>query len=132
LKSQDFTTLRLRSACVPSILFLLKHLRRHLAGLRVHVDFHPGANTWGPLYWQPTGKVRGYLLFGALLTMATSLFAASASTASRSIPLTETRLAANNCGVREPGTNEEIKTFCTRKYSVTFPMNAKISVKGPD
>jgi glutathione peroxidase len=37
---------------------------------------------------------------------------------------------ANNFGAQEPGTNEEIKTFCTRKYSVTFPMYAKISVKG--
>jgi glutathione peroxidase len=39
---------------------------------------------------------------------------------------------ANNFGAQEPGTNEEIKTFCTRKYSVTFPMYAKISVKGKD
>ncbi len=37
---------------------------------------------------------------------------------------------ANNFGQQEPGTNEEIKTFCTRKYSVTFPIYAKISVKG--
>ena len=37
---------------------------------------------------------------------------------------------ANNFGAQEPGTNEEIKTFCTRKYSVTFPMYSKISVKG--
>jgi glutathione peroxidase len=39
---------------------------------------------------------------------------------------------ANNFGAQEPGTNAEIKTFCTRKYSVTFPMYAKISVKGAD
>lgn len=39
---------------------------------------------------------------------------------------------ANNFGAQEPGTNEEIMTFCTRKYNVTFPMYAKISVKGPD
>jgi glutathione peroxidase len=39
---------------------------------------------------------------------------------------------ANNFGGQEPGTNEEIKTFCTRKYSVSFPMFAKISVKGED
>ena len=39
---------------------------------------------------------------------------------------------ANNFGAQEPGTNEEIKTFCTRKYSVTFPMYAKISVRGAD
>jgi glutathione peroxidase len=39
---------------------------------------------------------------------------------------------ANNFGAQEPGTNEEIKTFCTRKYSVTFPMYSKISVKGTD
>src|ERR1700757_236497 len=37
---------------------------------------------------------------------------------------------ANNFGAQEPGTNEEIKTFCSRKYNVTFPMYAKISVKG--
>jgi glutathione peroxidase len=39
---------------------------------------------------------------------------------------------ANNFGGQEPGTNEEIKTFCSSKYSVTFPMYAKISVKGDD
>jgi glutathione peroxidase len=39
---------------------------------------------------------------------------------------------ANNFGAQEPGTNEEIKTFCTRKYSVTFPIYSKISVKGSD
>jgi glutathione peroxidase len=39
---------------------------------------------------------------------------------------------ANNFGGQEPGTNEEIKTFCSSKYNVTFPMYAKISVKGED
>jgi glutathione peroxidase len=39
---------------------------------------------------------------------------------------------ANNFGGQEPGTNEEIKTFCQSKYSVTFPMYQKISVKGDD
>jgi glutathione peroxidase len=37
---------------------------------------------------------------------------------------------ANNFFWQEPGTNEEIKTFCSTKYNVTFPMFAKISVKG--
>src|SRR5271157_4411300 len=39
---------------------------------------------------------------------------------------------ANNFGGQEPGTNQEIKTFCTRKYDVKFPMMAKQSVKGAD
>jgi len=39
---------------------------------------------------------------------------------------------ANNFGAQEPGTNQEIKTFCSTKYSVTFPMFAKVSVKGED
>jgi glutathione peroxidase len=39
---------------------------------------------------------------------------------------------ANNFAQQEPGTNEEIKTFCSRKYSVTFPMMSKVSVKGDD
>ncbi len=39
---------------------------------------------------------------------------------------------ANNFLGQEPGTNAEIKTFCTSKYNVTFPMMAKISVKGKD
>ena len=39
---------------------------------------------------------------------------------------------ANNFGSQEPGTNQEIKTFCSTKYSVTFPMYAKVSVKGAD
>lgn len=38
----------------------------------------------------------------------------------------------NNFGGQEPGTNEEIKEFCTTKYKVSFPMFAKISVKGED
>ena len=39
---------------------------------------------------------------------------------------------ANNFGGQEPGTNEEIKTFCSSKYNVTFPIYSKISVKGAD
>jgi glutathione peroxidase len=39
---------------------------------------------------------------------------------------------ANNFGGQEPGTDEEIKTFCTRKYNVSFPMMSKVSVKGED
>ena len=37
---------------------------------------------------------------------------------------------ANNFGSQEPGTDSEIKTFCSSKYNVTFPMFSKISVKG--
>ncbi|WP_408733692.1 glutathione peroxidase [Flavobacterium nakdongensis] len=39
---------------------------------------------------------------------------------------------ANNFGAQEPGTNEQIATFCKKNYGVTFPMMAKISVKGND
>ncbi len=39
---------------------------------------------------------------------------------------------ANNFGGQEPGTNEEIKTFCSRTYHVSFPMYSKISVKDAD
>lgn len=39
---------------------------------------------------------------------------------------------ANNFLHQEPGSNEEIKQFCTLNYGVTFPMMAKISVKGKD
>jgi glutathione peroxidase len=41
-------------------------------------------------------------------------------------------IPANNFGAQEPGTNQEIKTFCSSKYHVTFPMMAKVSVKGGD
>ncbi len=41
-------------------------------------------------------------------------------------------IPANNFGGQEPGSNQEIKTFCTAKYDVTFPMMAKVSVKGDD
>lgn len=37
---------------------------------------------------------------------------------------------ANNFMWQEPGTDQEIKTFCSSKYNVTFPMYSKISVKG--
>ncbi len=39
---------------------------------------------------------------------------------------------ANNFGKQEPGTNDEIETFCKKNYGVTFPMAAKVSVKGDD
>ncbi len=39
---------------------------------------------------------------------------------------------ANNFGAQEPGSNEEIKSFCTKNYGVNFPMMSKISVKGED
>ena len=33
---------------------------------------------------------------------------------------------------QEPGSNEEIASFCSKNYGVTFPMMGKISVKGKD
>ena len=39
---------------------------------------------------------------------------------------------ANDFGAQEPGTDAEIKQFCTLKYDVTFPMFDKIHVKGPE
>src|SRR5260370_22104986 len=124
-----------------------------------------------------TREARNYFVYGVLLIMATSLFAASGvysytlnSIDGKPAPLAEYKgkvvlivnvasqcgytpqysaleviyekykdqefvilgFPANNFGAQEPGTNEEIKTFCSRKYSVTFPMYSKISVKGAD
>lgn len=39
---------------------------------------------------------------------------------------------ANNFGGQEPGSNEEIKSFCSENYGVSFPMFEKVSVKGFD
>lgn len=39
---------------------------------------------------------------------------------------------ANNFASQEPGTNEEIASFCQMNYGVTFPMMDKVSVKGDD
>lgn len=39
---------------------------------------------------------------------------------------------ANNFGDQEPGSNEQIASFCKENYGVTFPMMGKISVKGDD
>jgi glutathione peroxidase len=38
----------------------------------------------------------------------------------------------NDFGKQEPGSNQEIAGFCKKNYGVTFPMAAKISVKGDD
>jgi glutathione peroxidase len=38
----------------------------------------------------------------------------------------------NDFGAQEPGTNDEIKVFCTEKYSVSFPMFDKLHVKGAE
>src|SRR5271168_4345129 len=37
---------------------------------------------------------------------------------------------ANDFGAQEPGTNEEIASFCSTKFEVDFPMFAKITVVG--
>ena len=129
------------------------------------------------LYLRWLFRVRAYLMAGALLIMASTLFAASGiysftlnSIDGKPAPLADYRgkvilvvnvasqcgytpqysalesiyekykdrgfvilgFPANNFGGQEPGTNEEIKTFCSRKYSVTFPIYSKISVKGSD
>ncbi len=39
---------------------------------------------------------------------------------------------SNNFGFQEPGSNEDIAAFCQKNYGVTFPMAAKIDVKGKD
>lgn len=39
---------------------------------------------------------------------------------------------ANNFKEQEPGTNSDIKEFCSKNYGVSFPMMSKISVKGED
>lgn len=39
-------------------------------------------------------------------------------------------MPCNQFGKQEPGSNEEIKDFCTKKYAVTFPMFDKLEVKG--
>lgn len=39
---------------------------------------------------------------------------------------------ANNFAGQEPGTSEEIATFCQKNYGVSFPMMDKVSVKGAD
>ena len=41
-------------------------------------------------------------------------------------------IPANNFAQQEPGTDEEIKKFCSNKYNVTFPMMSKVSVLGDD
>jgi glutathione peroxidase len=130
------------------------------------------------LSWlQSLFNVRAYLMAGALLVMAGSLFAASSiynftlnSIDGKPAPLADYKgkvilvvnvasqcgytpqysaleatyekyksqgfvilgFPANNFGSQEPGTDAEIKTFCSRKYSVTFPIYSKISVKGSD
>ncbi|MBC8102883.1 MAG: glutathione peroxidase [Cytophagales bacterium] len=39
---------------------------------------------------------------------------------------------ANNFGQQEPGSDQEIKEFCTTKYRTTFELFSKIEVKGPN
>ena len=39
---------------------------------------------------------------------------------------------ANEFGKQEPGSDEEIKKFCTSKYKVTFPMMSKVVIKGKE
>ncbi|KAJ3200012.1 hypothetical protein HDU67_002357 [Dinochytrium kinnereticum] len=37
----------------------------------------------------------------------------------------------NQFGAQEPGSSEEISTFCSRTYGVTFPLSSKVDVNGP-
>lgn len=38
----------------------------------------------------------------------------------------------NQFGNQEPGTTEEIKSFCTNVYGITFPISQKVEVNGPN
>lgn len=38
----------------------------------------------------------------------------------------------NQFGNQEPGTNQEIKDFCSTNYDVTFPLSQKVEVNGPN
>jgi glutathione peroxidase len=46
--------------------------------------------------------------------------------------LTVIGFPSNDFGNQEPGTNEEIATFCTGNFGVTFPMAERVVVKGGD
>ena len=46
--------------------------------------------------------------------------------------LTVIAFPANNFLHQEPGSNQEIKSFCTKNYGVSFPVASKVSVKGDD
>jgi glutathione peroxidase len=41
-------------------------------------------------------------------------------------------MPSNDFGGQEPGTEAEIKTFCSSKFDVTFPMFSKLHVKGAE
>src|SRR6476646_2797586 len=41
-------------------------------------------------------------------------------------------IPSNEFGKQEPGTNDDIKKFCTTKYKVTFPMMSKVVVTGKE
>ena len=38
----------------------------------------------------------------------------------------------NQFGNQEPGTTEEIKSFCTNVYGITFPISQKVEINGPN
>ena len=46
--------------------------------------------------------------------------------------LTIVGVPCNQFGEQEPGTHEEIATFCSANYGVTFPLTAKLDVNGPN
>ncbi len=46
--------------------------------------------------------------------------------------LTVVGFPSNDFGGQEPGSNEAIASFCTARYGVTFPLAAKIRIKGDD
>lgn len=46
--------------------------------------------------------------------------------------LTVLGFPCNDFGGQEPGSEAEIKSFCSTRYKVTFPMFAKVSLKGAD
>ncbi|WP_107039226.1 glutathione peroxidase [Brumimicrobium mesophilum] len=39
---------------------------------------------------------------------------------------------SNDFGAQEPGSNDEVASFCQKNYGVSFPMMSKVSVKGDD
>ena len=49
----------------------------------------------------------------------------------RDVDFTVLGFPCNQFGGQEPGTAEEISTFCSATYGVTFPLSGKIEVNGP-
>ena len=90
--------------------------------------------SWEPLLRTPVAGVASLMLAAGIARWISLPFAAGSPRVLRfrGRGLVVLGFPSNDFGAQEPANEQEIKSFCSTRYKVTFPMFAKVATKGPD